>query len=249
MKKLTFLAAVLLLTVNAFAQRSSNSKELFIELREPGMYTVYVNDEMAGSAKGRFRFYDVEATAPTITIMENNRQVVKTSLNLESNSRTVVSYDKQAGFRVLKTLPLFSNNQYVLDNWDGSNIQMGRPTDGRPTNGRPSYDGDRPARPAVNYAMSDASFNELLAVVKREDFDANKAKMIKTSLAGNRISTNQLAALVKIMDFDGKKLEVAKLGYDSVIDRQNFFKIYPLFDFSTNKNQLMDYVSKRAANL
>ncbi|WP_316790749.1 DUF4476 domain-containing protein [Pedobacter frigoris] len=237
MKKLTFLAAVLLLTANAFAQRPSNAKELFIELREPGMYTVYVNDEMAGSARGRFRFYDVEATAPIITIMQNNRQVVKTSLNLESNSRTVVSYDKKAGFRVLKTLPLFSNNQYSLDNWDGSSMQMGRPTNG-----------NRPTRPAADYAMSDASFNDLLAVVKRESFDADKAKMIRTSISGNRITTNQLAALVKTMDFDGKKLEVAKLGYDSVVDKQNFFKIYPLFDFSTNKNQLMDYVSKRAAN-
>lgn len=241
MKKLILLVAAVLQTIATLAQRPSNSKELFIELREPGMYTIYVNDEMIGSARGRFRFYDVEATSPIITIMQNNRQVAKTSLNLQSNSRTIAAFDKRGGLRTLKTLALYDHNQYVLDNWDGSSTQMGRPTNGRPSQGRP-------ARPAAEYAMSDASFSQLLAAVKDESFDAGKAKMIKSSLPGNRITADQLAALIKTIDFDSAKLDVAKAGYDSVIDKQNFFKIYALFDFSGNKNQLMDYVSKRTAN-
>lgn len=235
MNKLILLVFLVLQAAASSAQRSSNAKELFIEILEPGKYTVYVNDEMIGSAKGRFRFYDVAATAPTITILQNNRQVIKTSLNLQSDSRTIASYNKRDGLRVAKTLPMFANRQYVLGNWDQSSAQAERPTND-----------DRPTRPVARQVMSDALFKEFFASVKRESFDDTKEKMIKTSLRGNWITTTQLVALLNNMTFDSNKLSVAKAGYDFVIDKQNFFKIYPQLQFSTSKDELMDYVNKRS---
>lgn len=240
MKKLILLAIILLQTVFSFSQRSSSSKELFIEILSPGKYTVYVNDEMIGSSRGRFRFYDVAATAPTITILQNNKQIIKTSLNLKSNSRTIASYGNNGGLKIIKTLALFANHQYMLDSWDQSNTQMGRPTNGKPVNE------GRPTRTASPLAMSDATFKEFYAAVKGESFDDNKEIFIKTSLRNNLITSAQLVALLGTVSFEDTKISIAKTAYASVIDKQNFFKVYPILKFSSSRTEVMDYVNNQS---
>ncbi|NRF39085.1 DUF4476 domain-containing protein [Pedobacter foliorum] len=239
MKTLILFIAALLQTSLIFAQTQDSNTELFIEVAEQGKITVYVDNELVSSSKSRFRFYDIENTSPTVIIMRNNRQIAKTTLSLTRNSRTIAHYSSINGLKVINTLPIFDANQYALDNWDG----MLESTPSRPT--RPS----RPAEPnrpnrLDDYVMSNQSFDQLLNMVKRTDFDNAKIKLIKSALSTNKVSISQLTALVKVFNFDSPRLEVAKFAYNSVVDKQNYFKVTEVFDFDSKKDELMDYISK-----
>nr|WP_068892872.1 DUF4476 domain-containing protein [Pedobacter panaciterrae] len=231
MKTLILFIAALLQTSLIFAQSSGTDTELFIEVTEQGKIEIYVNDEHIGSSKGRFRFYDVENTSPTVIVMRNNRQIAKTTIALTRNSRTIARYSNTNGLQVIKTLPIFDANQYALDDWD----RMYDSTPGRPT---------RPTSPREN-VMNNQSFDQLLSMVKRTAFDSGKTKLIKNALNSNKISVSQLTALVKAFDFDSPRLEVAKSAYDSVVDKQNYFKVTEVFDFDAKKDELMDYINKK----
>ncbi|WP_161662248.1 DUF4476 domain-containing protein [Pedobacter sp. V48] len=245
MKTLLLFIVALLQTSLIFAQNSGTDTELFIEVAQQGKIVVYVNDEQVGSWKGRFRFYDVESTAPTVIIMRNNRQIAKTTLSLTRNSRTIARYSGVNGLKVVKTLPLFDDGQYALDDWDGMYDGIpGRPA--RPS--RPAEPG-RPTRPSLprDNIMSNQSFDQLLNMVTRTDFDNGKIKLIKSALNSNKISASQLTALVKVCDFDASRLEISKSAYDSVVDKQNYFKVTEAFEFDFSKDQLMDYINKKAS--
>ena len=240
MKTLILFLAALLQTSLIFAQDQDSNTELFIEVPQQGKITVYVDNELVSSWKGRFRFYDVESTAPTVIIMRNNRQIAKTTIPLTRNSRTIARYSSGNGLKVVKTLPIFDANQYALDNWDG----IVESTPSRPP--RPS----RPAEPGRanrpdDYVMSNQSFDQLLNMVNRTDFDTGKVKLLKSALGSNKISVAQLTALAKSFDFDAPRLEIAKFAYDSVVDKQNYFKVTEVFDFDSGKDELMDYISKK----
>ena len=231
MKTLLLFIVALLQTSLTFAQNSGTDTELFIEVAEQGKIVVYVNDEQVGSSKGRFRFYDVESTSPTVIIMRNNRQIAKTTVSLTRNSRTIARYSGVNGLKVVKTLPIFDANQYALDDWDGMYDRI----PGRPT---------RPTLPRDNI-MSNQSFDQLLNMVTRTDFDNGKIKLIKNALNSNKISASQLTALVKVCDFDASRLEISKSAYDSVVDKQNYFKVTEAFEFDFSKDELMDYINKK----
>jgi hypothetical protein len=243
MKTLLLFIVALLQTSLIFAQNSDTDTELFIEVAQQGKIVVYVNDEQVGSSKGRFRFYDVESTSPTVIIMRNNQQIAKTIVSLTRNSRTIVRYSGVNGLKVVKTLPIFDANRYALDDWDGMyDGSRGRPT--RPS--RPAEPG-RPTRPALprDNIMSNQSFDQLLNMVSRTDFDNGKIKLIKNALNSNKISAAQLTALVKVCDFDASRLEISKSAYDSVVDKQNYFKVTEAFEFDFSKDELMDYINKK----
>jgi len=245
MKTLLLFIAALLQTSLIFAQNSGTDTELFIEVAQQGKILVYVNDEEVGSTKGRFRFYDVANTSPTVIIMKDNRQIAKTTLSLTRNSRTIARYSSFDGLKVVKTLPMFDDGQYALDDWDGTyGGAPGRPT--RPS--RPAEPG-RPARPTLSQAhiMSNQSFDQLLNMVRRTDFDSGKIKLVKSALNNNKISASQLTALVKVFDFDASRLEISKSAYDSVADKQNYFKVTEAFEFDFSKDELMDYVNKKTS--
>ncbi|WP_288883089.1 DUF4476 domain-containing protein [Pedobacter panaciterrae] len=245
MKTLLLFIAALLQTSLIFAQNSGTDTELFIEVAEQGKIVVYVNDEQVGSSKGRFRFYDVENTSPTVIIIRNNRQIAKTTLSLTRNSRTIARYSSFDGLKVVKTLPMFDANQYALDNWDG--IFDSTP-DGPTRPSRPAEPG-RPTRPTLSRdkIMSNQSFDQLLNMVTRTDFDSGKIKLVKSALNNNKISASQLTALVKVFDFDASRLEISKSAYDSVADKQNYFKVTEAFEFDFSKDQLMDYINKKTS--
>jgi len=238
MKTLFLIIAAALQTTFAFSQSAT---ELFIEIPEQGKISVYVDDEMISSSKNLFRFYDVQNPNPTVTILQNNKQIAKSKIEIRPNYRTFLSYSKRSGLQVVKTLPVIQNNTYALDDWDGViGGSIGRPE--RPGAGRPT----RPAIPAANNIMSDQSFNELYNLVKKEAFEDGKIKIISAAIPANLITTAQLTSLLKQFSFDERKLAAAKVAYPGIVDKQNFFKVAEIFDFSSNRDKLFDFIKTTA---
>ncbi len=234
MKTLFLIIAAVMQASFAFSQ---NATELFIEIPEQGKISVYVDDEMITSSKNLFRFYDLKNSNPTVTVLQNNKQIAKSRIEVRSSYRTFVSYSRRSGLQVVKTLPVIQNNTYALDDWDGViSSNTGRPE--RPGAGRPT----RPAQPAGNYVMSEQSFNELYNLVKKEAFEDGKIKIINAAVPANMITTAQLISLLKQFSFDERKLTAAKVAYPGIADKQNFFKVAEIFDFSSSRDKLFDFI-------
>lgn len=228
MKSLILLMAVALQASLSFSQ-TTGSKELFIEVPEQGKVIVYVDDEMIGSSKNLFRFYDISSSNPTITIMLNNKQIAKAKVQLKPDHRSIFSYSRRSGIQVVKTLPILNAGIYVLDDWNGTI-------------------GNTPGRPprAVVRIMDEDSFNELYRIAKKEAFEDARVKVINTALNRNGISTHQLVSLLKTFAFEDNRLSLAKNAYLTIADEENFFKVIDVFTFTRNKEDLLDFIKLKS---
>ena len=51
--------------------------------------------------------------------------------------------------------------------------------------------------------------------------------------------------IANLFSFDDNKLEFAKFAYDYCIEPRNYFKLNGIFSFSSNADELSDYVQSR----
>ncbi len=93
-------------------------------------------------------------------------------------------------------------------------------------------------------AIGDAAFRRKYDEVKSKSFDDDKMERIKEAFEYDNLKTDQVVELMKLFSFDDKRLETAKFCYKKTVDKENFYKTYDLFSFSSYKTQLKDWVSK-----
>lgn len=227
MKKLVLLFAVLLQTSFIFGQSRSTS-EVFVEIPDRGNYVVYLDDDFAGSAKGRFRFYDVYRNSPTLVVMKDSMEVFRKRVNVAPNTRMILSYSRRSGLRNVLTLPIFDRGQYALDNWDRSFAN---------NNQGPDYE--------YNEAMTDEDFNDAIGIIKNEMFPKNKLALAKTTLKNSRITTNQLLTLLKVFPFDEEKIDLAHFAYPYVVDRKNYIKVPKALMSLFAQEDMINWINKQ----
>ncbi|WP_316840731.1 DUF4476 domain-containing protein [Pedobacter gandavensis] len=232
MKKLLFLLVLLLGSNFIFAQNARSTAELFIEIPERGNYVVYVDDEFAGSSKGRFRFYDVRNSAPTVVVMRDNAEVFRRRINLPMNARLLASYSSRSGWKNMVTLNLYDRGQYALDNWDRA-VFTDRPGPGQ--------------GPGENFieVMTPDEFKQLLSMVNRETWADDQVKLIKIALKSSLMTTDQAYELVRVLKFGGDQLELAKLIYPFIADKKNAMKIGNVFRFPLDKPTFIEFIAKQ----
>jgi hypothetical protein len=94
-------------------------------------------------------------------------------------------------------------------------------------------------------AMAEIDFNSFLASIKKQSFDKDKEKLIKTYMKNAYISTVQINQVLRQLSFDASKLELAKYLFDRCIDKQNYFNVADELQFSSSKSELNDFVKSR----
>ncbi len=85
--------------------------------------------------------------------------------------------------------------------------------------------------------MSPQAFSTLLMSMNRESFDDNKVRIAALAISMNGVTCAQLRELVMMLTFDSSKLKLAKLGYPSVVDKNNIFMLNDAFDFSSSADE------------
>jgi hypothetical protein len=102
------------------------------------------------------------------------------------------------------------------------------------------YDGYNPA--PVYYGMAPDAFQSLKHAVINRSFDSTKRELLADALRHNQFTSEQLYQLLNLLDFESSKVEIAKLGYSSVIDKQNFYRVYDAFTFDSSISELQRYI-------
>mgnify|MGYP003913807921 CR=1 FL=1 len=234
MKKTIFLGLAMLFATLSFAQNNRSSAEVFLQIVNPGKYNVYLDDELVGSANGRFRFYNVYNSAPMLSIIQGNTVILKQRIRVIPQQRLVLSFEDKR-LITLKQLTIYRNRQYALNDFDG-------------------YTGDYntgivpppPAVPELNYRLlSDEAFQAFLTQYRRESFDDGRTRMINVVSKNASLLSAQARVLLKSFAFDDERLKVARNLYKTVADPQNYFTLSDIFTFKSNKDDFLKYLENQ----
>lgn len=95
------------------------------------------------------------------------------------------------------------------------------------------------------YAMSPKDFNGAMATIKKQSFEDSRLKTAKQVVSANCLSVDQVMQIANAFSFEDNKLELAKYAYDYCIEQKNYFKLNGIFSFSSNADELSDYVQSR----
>lgn len=236
MKRIILLFAILAQTAAVFAQRRPQTSELFLEIPDRRKFVVYLNDEYAGSAQGRFRFFEIQDPAPLLNIMMDNRTVFKQHVNLEQNKRIIASYSQRRGFQITAALPVLSRGQYLLDDWDGNLA------------GTPGYPPLDPLYPGPGYPMASEDFRQFMNSVRAEHFDKDKIKIIDIAMKNSYFTTKQVGEIIRSLDFEDQGLAIAKKAYRITVDKNNYYTLKSSFKFLSGQEGLMDFLKNVPPN-
>lgn len=110
-------------------------------------------------------------------------------------------------------------------------------------NEQPEYDGG--PRCDRRYAMTSTNFANAFATVKNQKFDDTRLKTAKQITSANCLTVNQIAQIAKLFSFEDNTLDYAKFAFDYCVEPRNYFNLYNVFKFSSNVDELTDYVQQR----
>lgn len=93
-----------------------------------------------------------------------------------------------------------------------------------------------------NNAMSTSSFEQFKQSLKNESFDNTRLNMAKQVIAANYFTSAQVKELVGMFSFDNSKLDLAKFAWKYTTDKENYFIINDVFNFSNSKDELIRFI-------
>jgi Domain of unknown function (DUF4476) len=85
----------------------------------------------------------------------------------------------------------------------------------------------------------------LIRTLRKQSFDDNKIKTAKTTIRKGFLYAEDVKKLMSIFSFDDKKLDLAKFCYRYCIDQQNYFVVTEGFTFSSNADELNDFIDQQ----
>lgn len=87
-------------------------------------------------------------------------------------------------------------------------------------------------------AIDNNEFDRVLWAINKESFETNKMTSAEQIISANYFTTAQLKQLLRLFSFEGNKLQLAKLGYDKVVDQSNYYSLSDLFTFNSSRDEL-----------
>jgi hypothetical protein len=91
--------------------------------------------------------------------------------------------------------------------------------------------------------MNEENFNDLKSTINNMTFESSNINVLKTALDKNLVSVQQVKELMRYFTFEDNKLEIAKYAYKKTCDKQNYFKVYDSFNYSSSTDELKKYIS------
>ncbi len=112
--------------------------------------------------------------------------------------------------------------------------------------GSSSVHHDEPVRGCGGHScMTSGNFNAALATIKKQSFEDTRLKTAKQVITANCLNVDQIMQIANTFNFEENKLDFCKYAYDYCIEQRNYFKLNGIFNFSSNVDELSDYVQSR----
>ena len=103
----------------------------------------------------------------------------------------------------------------------------------------------RPVGCSGRSCIRPADFNAALTTLRKLSFEDSKLKTAKQIVSVNCLNVDQIIQIANLFSFEDNKLEFAKFSYDYCNEPRNYFKLNGIFSFSSNADELSEYVQNR----
>lgn len=89
-------------------------------------------------------------------------------------------------------------------------------------------------------------FSDMLRHINRNtSFDDDRMRYIRTMKVNRYFTSNQIATLVKALSFDKNKLIMAKELYLHCINPHNYYEVFDMISYTSNKRDLEKYIQQQ----
>jgi len=92
--------------------------------------------------------------------------------------------------------------------------------------------------PHAQGPMAPDDFEALLAALKGAPFSSDKLVLVRDAAKRNRFETDQVLRVVKLFSHGSEQVDAAVAMYPRVVDKKNFFKVYGVLSFSSDRDSL-----------
>ncbi len=115
-----------------------------------------------------------------------------------------------------------------------------------------NYPGHKPDRPGHRPddfnrwepVMSDSSFEQFINSLRNQPFESDRNALLDNALMSSYFTTDQCIRLLEFCKFDSERKPFLKKIYPRIADKANFFRALDKLNFSSDKNEVNDFIKK-----
>lgn len=95
----------------------------------------------------------------------------------------------------------------------------------------------------VDYGIEENTFCEILAAMDHTAFESTRIQIAVQAIHTHRsIRTDQVEALMRRMVFESGRLRIAKEAYFFTVDKEHYYRLFPLFCFDSSISELTRFM-------
>lgn len=191
----------------------------------------------------------IESLREQVVVFIDGQQVCKPTYscfiaNLNGGSYRVEVYAVRRGGRfgeedLLLDERVYCSSMEVKEIVIGGTNRPGHRPDGP---NRPGHrpDGFNPWKPV----MSDSSFEQFINSLRKQPFESDRNALLDNALMSSYFTTDQCIRLLEFCKFDSERKPFLKKIYPRIADKANFFRALDKLNFSSDKNEVNDFIKK-----
>ena len=251
MKRIIATTLLLLCVLFSFAQATLN-----VSAEQNEHFWVYLNGSLQNEIASQSVTVSVSAGEYSIAVtMDNSDRTTVTSVVIlrEGRNNYIVGYQPQTQSIFLRSAAedaraagqmIGAFGQMVQQMNEMYEADVNRPVGGHPQPGNP---GTPPPPPSVHGPVPcpPSEFMEIKHLVRSADFENDKMNIAKQATSAHYFYVDQIAEIARLFDFEHNKLEYVKFAYDYCIDRNLYYKLNGIFEFSGSKDELNEFINSR----
>ena len=93
--------------------------------------------------------------------------------------------------------------------------------------------------------LDSASFDQLLRIVHRQEFDDKKREAIEQAVKGKCLKIKQIVSLLRQFSFEEDRITLAKMFWDHTDERLRFEEVIAVFEFESSKKEVRKFIAER----
>ena len=228
MKTISTLLTSFLLTTSGFAAGFKTTASLTVKSADKSPIVVIVDGKC----------FDIGSNAIMISDLEPAYHDVKVYQQALNGTVELCGKDCDVLFNSSVLLKPRTSLLIAID--DCGAITMNETRTRTPRN----YDYHPKADNIYTKAISNNEFDRVLWAISKENFETNKMTSAEQIINTNYFTTVQLKQLLHLFNFESNRLQLAKLGYDKVVDQSNYYSLSDMLSFNSSKDELARCIGK-----
>lgn len=214
---------VIVLLIGFLFSFQAYAAELFLKVAEGGTLEVTVSDQVQKNSTGKFRFFDLESGNVKLKVKYGNSYsyLFDGTVRLHDGKRVIAELTLNGELIILNTT--WCENETWCNSNSGYSSQNNQPT----------------------YGCNESAFNEMFAELKESGLDSKLLERSKMYAAKANFTSAQIKRICELYSFDSNRFEFAKYAYDYCADKGSYFIVSKTFSFTSNKNELEQYISNK----